>query len=123
MTSSSVPAGAIRWQEQAPKQVTAAITGQSVSGQQLSAARFELSAGAEVPLHGHDSEEFGHILAGSLTIHFDGQEITLQEGESFLIPGGSTHRAVALDEGCTLLECYSPPRDPTTPARPAGDAE
>lgn len=122
MTSASSPDGAIRWHEQPSKQLTADISGRSVGGQQLSAARFELAAGAEVTSHHHESEEFGHILAGSLTVHFDGREITLQEGESFLIPGGSTHRAVALAEGCTLLECYSPPRDPTTPARPVGDA-
>jgi quercetin dioxygenase-like cupin family protein len=114
--------GALRWHEQEAKQVTPAITGRSFGGRQLSAARFELAPGAEVPSHAHDSEEFGHILAGSLTVRFDDQELTLHEGDSFLIPGGSTHRATALAEGCTLLESYSPPRDPTTPAPPAGGA-
>lgn len=110
--------GTIRWGDLDSATLAPGIVGQAVIGRQLSVARFELAPEAEVAPHAHDSEELGHVLAGALRVAWSGHEITVRTGESFLIPGGVTHRAVALAEGCTLLECYSPPRDPTGAARP-----
>lgn len=106
----------IRWEQRASAPLGPGILGQAVVGEHLSVARFELAPGAEVPSHAHDSEEVGHVLAGALKVAWADQESIVRAGESFLIPGGASHRAVALDEGCTLLECYSPPRDPTAAA-------
>jgi hypothetical protein len=33
-------------------------------------------------------------------------------GDTFVITGDVQHTAVALESGCTLIECYSPPRIP-----------
>jgi hypothetical protein len=40
----------------------------------------------------------------------------LRAGAGFLIPRDITHAARAGQEGCVLLECYAPPRDPFPPA-------
>lgn len=84
-------------------------------GAQLSAALFRLEAGAVVPRHQHVNEEFGQILTGSLDIDVDGECSTLAPGDSFLIPGNVPHAAVAGADGCLLLECYAPARNPFVP--------
>lgn len=78
----------------------------------MSYARFALQPGAEVPQHGHDNEEFGFVVAGSLDLWAGDQHDHIGAGESFIIARGTPHRAVAGPSGCDLLECYTPPRDP-----------
>lgn len=88
--------------------ITAAVS----MGSQLSATLFLLEPGAVVPLHSHPNEEFGQIIKGSLELTWGTDTTVLQVGEAFLIPGGMPHAAVAGSDGCELLECYSPPRNP-----------
>jgi quercetin dioxygenase-like cupin family protein len=92
------------------------ISGSVRSGAELSAALFRLEAGAVVPLHHHVNEEFGQVLTGSLELTVDAEVTKLVAGDGFLIPGNVPHAAVAGDEGCVLLECYAPPRNPFVPA-------
>lgn len=91
------------------------ITGSVRSGAELSAAIFHLEPGAVVPLHHHVNEEFGQVLSGSLELRVDEEVSVLQAGEAFLIPGEVPHAAAAGTEGCVLLECYAPPRNPFVP--------
>lgn len=93
----------------------AGITGQVQMGVDLSAALFQLSPGAVVPRHHHVNEEFGRVLAGSLELEVDMVTSHLTAGNSFLIPGDVPHAAVAGPEGCLLLECYAPARNPFVP--------
>ena len=43
-------------------------------------------------VHTHDSDEFVHILEGSLDVEIDGRVEEVRQGESILIPAGSPHR-------------------------------
>ena len=115
-TSSGVP---ITWpglHEYAP---LPGITGSVVVGAQLSAAVFRLEPGAVVPRHSHVNEEFGQVLEGSLELEAGTERTLLATGGAFLIPGDLPHAAVAGPEGCLLLECYAPVRNPFAP-QPAG---
>jgi quercetin dioxygenase-like cupin family protein len=91
------------------------ITATSALGEQLSATRFTLDAGAVVPEHSHAAEEFGQVLSGSLRLSVGGETWTVGPGEGFMIRGGVPHSAAAQQHGCDLLECYSPPRSPLPP--------
>jgi quercetin dioxygenase-like cupin family protein len=86
------------------------ITAAAVAGAQLSAARYTLEPGAEVPLHAHHNEEFGVVLRGTLELREPGATVVLGAGEAFLLPGGAEHGARAGADGCELIECYAPPR-------------
>jgi len=104
-------------QEQSP------LAGISVSvrlGRELSAAMFRLDPGAVVPRHSHPNEEFGQVVEGALTLEVGDERGHLVAGDAFLIPGDLPHAAVAGPDGCLLLECYAPPRDPF--AAPAKEA-
>ena len=91
------------------------ITGHVQLGTELSAALFRLGPDAVVPRHHHVNEEFGQVLEGSLELEVDAQISRLVAGDGFLIPGNVPHGAVAGPEGCLLLECYAPPRNPFVP--------
>jgi quercetin dioxygenase-like cupin family protein len=110
-----VPDLALRWPERGSTALLPGITVSLVHGQRLTAALYSLAPGAEVPGHSHDNEEFGQVLAGSLTLTAGGQVRTLAAGEGFLLPAGVPHSAVAGADGCQLLECYAPPRAPAPP--------
>jgi quercetin dioxygenase-like cupin family protein len=110
----------IDWSQGPEHAPIAGITGRVHLGRELSAARFQLAPGAAVPRHTHPNEEFGQVLAGTLELEVDGEQSRLVAGDAFLIPGDVPHAALAGPEGCLLLECYAPPRDPF--AGPAGGA-
>ncbi len=88
------------------------ISAAATSGEQLSAALYTLDAGAVVPLHAHENEEFGLVLRGSLELLEAGGDVLLRAGDAFLLPGGVEHGARAGEDGCELIECYAPPREP-----------
>jgi len=102
----------LRWAERDRREALPGITASVALGERLSAALFTLEPGAVVPEHTHDNEEFGQVISGSLELTTDGQTVTLGAGDGFLLPAGVRHGARAGAEGCELLECYAPPRDP-----------
>ena len=109
----------IAWDQLPQAQPVPGITGSVQLGAELSAALFRLEPGAVVPRHHHVNEEFGQVLTGSLELETGSERSTLAAGESFLIPGNVPHAAVAGPEGCLLLECYAPPRNPFVPQDPS----
>lgn len=105
--------GAIDWAGVPEVAVAAGITGRTVAGEHLSTTVFELRPDAVIPRHAHPSEELGVVLRGSLRLVLDGAApVVVGPGESFFVPGDTPHEGNALDDGCTLLECYAPPRVP-----------
>lgn len=106
---------AFRWPDLAQHDPMPGISGSVRTGAELSAALFHLAPGAVVPRHQHVNEEFGQVLEGSLELEVDSVVSLLAAGEGFLIPGDVPHAAVAGPEGCLLLECYAPARDPFAP--------
>lgn len=115
--------GAIRWEDLATHDAAPGITGSWRSGDQLSAALFRLGPGAVVPRHHHPNEEFGQVLSGSLELHVGEEVSVIQAGSGFLIPADLVHFAVAGQNGCVLLECYAPPRDPFAAGRSGDNAD
>jgi quercetin dioxygenase-like cupin family protein len=108
-----------RWDELQTTALAKGISAAVVVGDRLSAARYLLDPGTEVPEHSHDNEEFGHVLRGAIELRCNGATATVGEGDAFVVPAGVRHSARALDDGCQLLECYAPPRVPQSPGEQA----
>ena len=108
---------AFQWDDLTQYAPLPGISGSVRTGEELSAALFRLEAGAVVPLHQHLNEEFGQVLTGGLELTVDTEVSMLVAGDCFLIPGDVPHAAVAGAEGCVLLECYAPPRNPFEPGK------
>ena len=78
---------------------------------------FRLDAGAIVPEHSHMNDQIGYIISGQLEITVAGEKRVLGAGESYAIPGGVMHMAVALVD-TVAIDVFSPPRkDYRTEAR------
>lgn len=110
-----VESAAFCWDELTQHAPIPGISGSVRTGAELSAAIFRLEPAAVVPLHHHVNEEFGQVISGSLELRVDDEVSVLEVGEAFLIPGNVPHAAVAGPDGCVLLECYAPPRNPFIP--------
>jgi len=81
-------------------------------GDNLLLSRVVLEPNAEAPLHNHVNEQGGIVISGQLNMEIDGVMQTLLPGEMYLAPSNAPHRAVAGPEGCTVIECFSPLREP-----------
>ncbi|MFC3477635.1 cupin domain-containing protein [Halobacterium litoreum] len=53
--------------------------------------RFVLDPGASVPEHTNEVEHEQYVLAGEYTVGIEGEEYTVSEGDSLLIPAGAVH--------------------------------
>ena len=73
--------------------------------------RLTLAAGGSTyPDNPHEGEEFGYVLAGSITIVLGSRSIKVKKGESFYYKPDSTHYVKAnAKTGATLLWVSSPP--------------
>jgi quercetin dioxygenase-like cupin family protein len=98
-----------RWDEIALEKVTEMVSRKFVTGQRQMLAQIYLKKGALVPMHKHESEQFTHVLTGSMKFLVGGEEITVREGEVLLIPSWVEHQAEALEDTFEL-DVFSPIR-------------
>ncbi|MCS7071648.1 MAG: cupin domain-containing protein [Anaerolinea sp.] len=71
---------------------------------------FYLLRGAVVPRHQHMNDQVGYVVSGKIELTIGGQTRILEPGDSYAIPGGIEHGAVALEDS-VLIDTFSPPRD------------
>ena len=112
-TPAPLEPGPIDWAGVARGDVAEGITARSLVGEHLSTSTFDLEPGAVIPRHAHPNEELGLVLRGALRMCCGDEEFTVEAGDTFFVRPNTPHDGVALGEGCTLLECYSPPRTPS----------
>jgi quercetin dioxygenase-like cupin family protein len=60
------------------------------------------------PPHSHDYEVVGYVISGRAELEIEGQTITLEPGDSWLVPPNSEHR-YRIIEPFTAVEATSPP--------------
>jgi quercetin dioxygenase-like cupin family protein len=81
------------------------------AGERVQFSLVELPARAVVTDHDHPNEQMGLVISGRARFVIGGEEKTLGPGDVFCIPGGVTHRVVALDEPVRVLDVFYPIRD------------
>lgn len=87
------------------------VTIYTTAGDKLMLSLVECEPQAVVESHSHPHEQMGMVLEGRG--HFfvgDGDQV-LGPGDMYAIPGGVTHRVVALDEGLKALDVFHPVRE------------
>ena len=55
-----------------------------------------------------DYETVGYVIAGKAELHLEGQILTLETGDSYVVPKGAEHNYVIV-ETFTAVEATSPP--------------
>ena len=71
----------------------------------------EFQPGAVVEAHAHPHEQVGMVVEGRAHFFVGEDDRVLGPGDMYRIPGGATHRVVALDEGAKALDIFHPIRE------------
>jgi quercetin dioxygenase-like cupin family protein len=93
-----------------PTRIWDGVLSRSVHGQSAALAVVELSAGSVVDMHQHPNEQIGIVLRGSLDLTIGAEQRTVVAGDTYNIPPNIPHRAVAGQDGCVVIDVFSPPR-------------
>ncbi|MDZ5812443.1 cupin domain-containing protein [Halorubrum sp. AD140] len=84
---------------------------QGAVGEDTSIQLFVIEPGAEVPTHDHPHEQIGVITEGAITFVVDGEELVVEAGDTYVIPGDEPHAARNDgDETVVGYDIFSPPR-------------
>ncbi|MFQ3293468.1 MAG: quercetin dioxygenase-like cupin family protein [Halobacteriales archaeon] len=67
------------------------LIGESRGAPNFAIRRFTLDPGAEVPKHTNAVEHEQYVLSGEYVVGIDGEEYTVSEGDSLLIPANVVH--------------------------------
>jgi quercetin dioxygenase-like cupin family protein len=79
------------------------------SGKRVSMRLWEAEpAGAGKPPSRREYETVGYVVSGRAELHIEGQTVTLEPGDSWLVPSEAEHRYVIL-EPFTAVEATAPP--------------
>ncbi len=87
------------------------VTARVVEGRAVTFSLVELEPNAVVALHEHANEQVGVVLTGLLRFTVGDQTRELRAGDTYLIPGGTPHTAVAGPDGAAVVDVFSPVRD------------
>ena len=90
--------------------LTTGITATPLIGERLNINVVTLSPGAVAPAHAHDEEQMGYVVSGSCDFFDDERTERLGPGDTYHAPPGATHGARAHDDGCLIIDVFSPPR-------------
>ena len=83
----------------------------TTAGQQMMLGLCQFQPGAVVEAHSHPHEQVGIVIEGSARFIVGGEERILGPGDMYAIPGGVTHRVVALEDGLKALDVFHPIRE------------
>ena len=81
-----------------------------VDGEKLMLVQVHFEAGGVGSLHSHPHEQAVYVLSGAVRFTRGDETIEVKAGENVLVPSGTTHGLVALEE-TLLLDVFSPPRE------------
>ncbi len=86
-------------------------------GQRGLLVRFDLEAGAAIPMHAHPHEQTGYLVSGDLTLVGESGEWTVAPGDSWSLPGRLAHGA-RTTSGAVAVEVFTPLRSEYLPGPP-----
>src|SRR5688572_26495055 len=81
-----------------------------VVGDRLNIQEVTLDPRAVAPVHTHEEEQLGYVVYGAADFTYGMSTWRLGPGDCYVAPPGAPHGATALDEGCVILDAFSPPR-------------
>ena len=90
--------------------LTTGITATPLIGERLNINVVTLAPGAVAPAHAHDEEQMGYVVSGSCDFFDDERTERLGPGDTYHAPPGATHGATAHENGCLIIDVFSPPR-------------
>lgn len=87
------------------------FTMQSVTGGKLMANWVTIEPNREMPRHHHPHEQLGIMLEGTMELTLGDETRLIRAGDAYTIPPNLPHHARTLEEGCVVLDIFTPPRE------------
>ena len=87
------------------------ITVKPVMGDRLNIQEVVLQPGATAPVHTHDEEQLGYVVSGFCEFTDGKATWRLGPGDCYAAPPGTPHGATASEDGCVIIDAFSPPRE------------
>ncbi len=85
-----------------------------VHGEKTLMGRFKIAKGSAIPAHSHPHEQTGIMISGKVRFNVDGEQMDVEAGDSWCLPGGVEHSAEALEDSI-IIEVFSPVREDYLP--------
>ena len=98
-------------EELEPHRIWDGVIGRTVHAERVTMTLLELAPNAVVPEHGHEQEQVGLLLEGSMTFCIGGETRALGPGGTWRIPGHVPHSVAAGPDGAVAFEVFAPIRD------------
>jgi len=76
---------------------------------ELMQVEFGFDKGAVGALHSHPHVQVSYVAEGRFEVTIDGSTQVVEQGGSFIVPGGLVHGVVALEKG-RLVDVFTPHR-------------
>ena len=83
---------------------------QSLTGEAIMINWVTIQPRQVVPWHQHANEQAGVMLEGALELTIGEETRLMRPGDAYTIPPDMPHSARTLEEGCVVLDIFSPPR-------------
>lgn len=80
-------------------------------GENLMLSHVEMDEGAEIPAHQHPHEQGGVVLKGQLEFTIGDEVRIISEGQMYLIPPNTPHKAIAVNGPAIAMDVFSPIRE------------
>ncbi|MDP9363706.1 MAG: cupin domain-containing protein [Chloroflexota bacterium] len=93
----------------------AGLAMQSVTGGKLMANWVTIEPHRTVPRHQHPHEQLGVMLEGAMELTIGDETRLLRPGDAYTIPPNLPHGAATHEEGCVVLDVFTPPGEDYRP--------
>jgi quercetin dioxygenase-like cupin family protein len=93
-----------------PLPIWQGVLARAVEGREVTFAIVELEPDSVVGQHQHPNEQVGIILKGSLRFNIGDESRDLRAGDTYVIPSGIAHGAIAGPEGAVVIDVFAPVR-------------
>jgi quercetin dioxygenase-like cupin family protein len=90
-------------------------TARVFNGKQVTVSVIEMKPHTKAVIHSHENEQWGFLLEGEIVEVLDGKEHRMKAGDFWHIPPHVEHGGWTEEQGCVILDIFSPPRPGSLP--------
>ncbi|MEN8154906.1 MAG: cupin domain-containing protein [Acidobacteriota bacterium] len=102
--------GFIKLNDLEQKEIVPGYRVRFVHSEQMTTAYWEVTAGAELPLHSHMNEQVSNVTEGEFEFNLNGDTRILRPGDVVVIPSNIPHSGKAVTN-CRIIDTFYPVRE------------